>query len=78
MRKTYAYNSIIFGVLIGLLVYAKANIALGIVAGLAVSIVGFVLIRFIEDALDCAGDAVSNRISEKRVKKNEDNEDKEA
>lgn len=81
MRKTYAYNSIIFGVLIGLLVYSKTNIVLGVIAGLAVSIVGFVLIKFIEDALyhasDAVGDAVSNKISEKRAEKNAQNESKE-
>lgn len=77
MRKTYAYNSIIFGFLIGLLVYAKANLVLAVLAGLAVSIIGFVLIRAIENAMDRAGDAiidaVGKKVNEKRDEKNKQN-----
>lgn len=74
MRKTYAYNSIIFGFLIGLLVYAKSNLVLAVLAGLAVSIVGFIIIRGIENAMYRAGDAlidaVGEKINEKREEKN--------
>ncbi len=55
MRRTYAYNSILFGILIGMLVGVSTdNAALAVLAGLGVSIVGFIAIRLIENAL-CAG-----------------------
>ena len=48
MRKTYAYNSIIVGVLVGLLAWVSTeNVVLGILACVGVSIVGFVIIRII-------------------------------
>lgn len=78
MRKTYAYNSIIFGFLIGLLVYGvKESLVLAVLVGLAVSIVGFVLIRAIENAMDRAGDviidAVGKKVDEKRKEKKKQN-----
>lgn len=52
-RKTYAYNSIIIGVLIGILVYVSAESAvLGILAGLGVAVAGFIVIRLLENAVD--------------------------
>ena len=49
MRKTYAYNSIIFGVLLGILVYCTTeSIALTVLTGIGVSVVGFFLILFYE------------------------------
>ena len=52
MRKTYAYNSIIIGFLVGLLVAVKTeNIVLAILAGLGVAVVGFVLIRLLEKGI---------------------------
>ena len=52
MRKTYAYNSIIIGVLIGLLAWASTeNVVLGVLACVGVSIIGFVIIRLIEQAI---------------------------
>ena len=49
MRKTYAYNSIIIGALLGITVGASTkNVVLGIVVGLAVSVVGFIIIKLIE------------------------------
>ena len=52
MRKTYAYNSIIIGVLVGLLAWVSTeNVVLGILACVGVSIVGFVIIRIIEKAI---------------------------
>lgn len=45
MRKTYAYNSIIFGFLFGLLVgMTTKSVVLGILTGLGVSVVGFIVI----------------------------------
>ena len=52
MRRTYAYNSITIGTLVGILVVVSTeNLALGIIALLAVSVVGFIVIRLIENAL---------------------------
>ena len=57
MRKTYAYNSIIIGVLVGLLVgLSTENVVLGVLACVGISIVGFVVIKFIENALGAAID----------------------
>ena len=75
MRKTYAYNSIIIGVLLGLLVYVSTeNVILAIATCLAASVVGFIIIRLIENALykgvDKAADAVS-----KVWQKHKDNKD---
>lgn len=78
MRKTYAYNSIIIGVLVGLLVGASTeNIVLAILALLGVSIVGFVVIRLIENLIsnlidkgvDAAGKAYRNHKARKEEEK---------
>lgn len=73
MRKTYAPNAIIIGILIGLLVALKVNMVLGVIAGLAVSILGWVLIRAFENALyragDAAEDAIRKKLDEKKNKK---------
>lgn len=76
MRKTYAYNSVVIGILLGMLVYAStSNVVLAILTCLGVSIVGFVIIRVIENAIDKgidkAGDAISNAV--KKHKENKDN-----
>lgn len=78
MRKTYAYNSIIFGALLGMLVYVSADsIALGIVTCVAVSVVGFIIIRLIENAInkgvDKAVDSVSNAYRKHKAKKDSAN-----
>ncbi|MBO4848620.1 MAG: hypothetical protein J5586_05660 [Clostridia bacterium] len=75
MGKTYAYNSIIIGFLVGLLVWAKSQkIALGIIVFIAVSVVGFIIIRFLEKALskgvNAAADAASKAYENHRQKKN--------
>ncbi|MBR3460132.1 MAG: hypothetical protein IKH21_04970 [Clostridia bacterium] len=81
MRKTYAYNSIIIGFLVGLLVYASTSqkmgsttpILLGILAWIAVSIVGFIIIRAIEKAIgagiDKAADAAAKAYQERKQRK---------
>lgn len=73
MRKTYAPNAIIIGVLIGLLVALKVNMVLGVIAGLAVSILGWVLIRAFENTLyragDAAEDAIRKKLDERKNKK---------
>ena len=74
MRKTYAHNSIIIGVLVGLLVWVSTeNVALGILACVGVSIVGFVIIRFIEKAIgkgvDTAVDAATKAYKKRKEKR---------
>ncbi len=65
--KTYAYNSTIIGVFVGMLVWASTeNVALAILALIGVSAVGFVVIRVIEKAIgkgvDAAADAAAKAI----------------
>ena len=65
MRKTYAYNSITIGILLGILVWISANSAiLGILTGLAVSVVGFFIIRMLENAVNKGVDKVSEKVSD--------------
>ena len=65
MRKTYAYNSIIFGILLGLLVYVSSkSAALGILTLIGVSVLGFIIIRFIENAISKGVDKAADKISE--------------
>lgn len=72
MRVTYAYNSIIFGVLLGVLVYAATkSIILGVVVGIAVTVVGFIIIRAIENALYKAANKTYDRISEAHQRRKE-------
>ena len=80
MRKTYAYNSIIIGVLVGLLVgVSTENIVLAILALLGISIVGFVVIRFLEKLLwkalnkgvDAATDAAGKAYRNYKARKDE-------
>ena len=62
MRKTYAYNSIIIGVLLGMLVGIKAGTALGIVVGIVVTVAGFFIIKAIENVLYKGADAATQAI----------------
>ena len=60
MRKTYAYNSIIIGVLVGLLAWVSTeNVVLGILACVGVSVVGFVIEKAIGKGIDAATDAAA-------------------
>ena len=62
MRKTYAHNSIIIGFLVGLLVALQTeSIVLGALSCIAVSVVGFILIRLLENAVDKGVDAVADK-----------------
>ena len=76
MRRTYAYKSIIIGFLVGLLIAVSSeNIVLAVVVGLAISVVGFIVIRFLENALskgidkavDKASDAYRRRKEQKAI-----------
>lgn len=76
MRKTYAYNSIIIGVLVALLVYVSTeSVALGILTLLGVSVVGFIVIRLIENAIGAgvnkAADAASKAWQNRKQNKNQ-------
>ncbi|MBO4562718.1 MAG: hypothetical protein J5772_03815 [Clostridia bacterium] len=78
MGKTYAYNSIIIGFLVGLLVWVSTQkLVLGILAFIGVSIVGFIVIRLIEKAIgkgvDAAADAASRAYEKRRQQKNGEN-----
>ncbi len=76
MRRTYAYNSIIIGFLLGLLVWLKSEkLILGILVLIAVSVVGFIIIRAIEKAIskgvDAGVDAAARAIQKRREQKQE-------
>lgn len=70
MRKTYAYNSIIFGLGLGIIVGIKAGTAIGIVVGIVVTVAGFFIIKAIENVLykgaDVATQAVKKAIDNKK------------
>lgn len=77
MGKTYAYNSIIIGVLVGLLAWASTeNVVLGILACVGVSIIGFVIIRIIEKAIGKGVDAAADAAAKAYRKHKEQNGDK--
>ena len=77
MRKTYAYNSIIIGVLVGILAWASTeNVVLGILACVGVSVVGFVIIRVIEKAIGKGIDAATDAAAKAYQKHKEQNGDK--
>lgn len=70
MRKTYAYNSIIIAFLLALVIYVSTeSTVLAIAAFFGIAIVGFVIIRALENALsrgidkavDKAADAIQRR-----------------
>lgn len=66
MRKTYAYNGIIFGVLIGILLWASTeNEVLGIVGAVVGSIVCFLIIRGIENLIYSGVNKASSAITRK-------------
>lgn len=73
MRRTSAPNAIIIGFLVGILVAAKVNVILGVLAGLGVSVLGWVLIKSLERAAEHAGnavdDAIRRKIDERKNKK---------
>ena len=65
MRKTYAYNSIIIGVLLAMLAYASTNsAAIAVLTGLAVSVIGFIAIRLIENGISRGVDKAADKITE--------------
>lgn len=65
MRRTYAPNAIIIGILVGAIVALKVNMVLGVLAGAAVSVLGWVLITAFERTVYHAGDALEDAIRKK-------------
>ena len=71
MRKTYAYNSIIIGVLLAVVVLASTeNTVLAVITLLGVSILGFVIIRALENAMYKGADKAAEAIKRKIDKRN--------
>jgi len=65
MRKTYAYNSIIIGFLVGMLVGVSSDsVVLAVLAGLGVAIVGFIVIRVIENAIDAGVNKAADKVKD--------------
>lgn len=65
MRKTYAYNSIFIGFLVGMLVGVSSDsVVLAVLAGLGVAIVGFIVIRVIENAIDAGVDKAAGKVKD--------------
>ena len=65
MRKTYAYNSIIIGVLVGMLVGVSSDsVVLAVLAGLGVAVVGFIVIRLIENAINAGADKLADKATD--------------
>lgn len=65
MRKTYAYNSIIIGFLVGMLVGVSSDsVVLAVLAGLGVAVVGFIVIRLIENAINAGADKLADKATD--------------
>ena len=74
MKKTYAYNSVIIGVVLGILVWATTeNMVLGILACFAVSVVGFIAIRFLENLVSKGAEKAYDT-AKKAYKKHQNNQ----
>ena len=71
MKKTYAPNSIIIGFLIGMLVWATVDPVLGVVAGIGVSVVGWIAIRMLEKLIDKGVNAAETAITNAAGKRKE-------
>ena len=73
MHTTYAPTAILFGIIIGFVVAVQVNVVLGVLAGLGISVGGWIAIQAIEKALyrtlQSGMDAVTRKISEKSQKK---------
>lgn len=66
MRKTYAYNGITIGILLGLMAgLAANNMVIGVIAMIGLSVLAFAAIRLLENAVDAGVDKASDAISRK-------------
>lgn len=66
MRRTYAPNAIIVGGLLGLLVYLKTGAGAGITVGIIATVIIWIVIRAIENAVQKGADAIDNAIKRNR------------
>lgn len=69
MRKTYAYNGIIFGVMLGILAGAATeNEVIGVIAAIVGSVVCFLIIRGLENlvnkGINKAGETITKKLDE--------------
>ncbi len=74
MRRTYAYNSIYFGLLFGAAIGAVTNsVVLGIVSGIIITVIFFMLIRAMENAISKKTDkfvsTITRKLDEKHLNK---------
>ncbi|MCR4702964.1 MAG: hypothetical protein K5665_04775 [Saccharofermentans sp.] len=74
MRKTYAYNGITLGILFGIAAWAAtSNGAVGIAVAVAGSVICFIVIRAIENAIykgaEKAGEAITRKLDESHKNK---------
>ena len=73
MRRTYAYNSIYFGLLFGAAIGAVTkSVVLGIVSGIIITVIFFMLIRAMENAISKKTDkfvsSITRKLDEKHLK----------
>ena len=74
MRRTYAYNSIYFGLLFGAAIGVMTNsVALGIISGIIITVIFFMLIRAMENAISKKTDkfvsSITRKLDEKHLNK---------
>ena len=74
MRRTYAYNSIYFGLLFGAAIgVVTKSVVLGIVSGIIITVILFMLIRVIENAISKKTDklvsSITRKLDEKHLNK---------
>ena len=72
MRKTYAYNSIVIGVLVGIIVFlSTGSVVLTALAALGISVVGFIMIRGLEKLLEKGVDKATEKIGKAHERRKE-------
>ncbi len=72
MRRTWAYNGIVIGFLIGFWVWAVTqSTGLAVVAGIVVSAVAFLVIRFLENLIYAGAEKAGEKIREAYEKRKE-------
>lgn len=71
MRKTYAYNGITLGIVLGLFVgVATGSGVLAVIAMIVLSVLCFAGIRLLENAVDAGVDKAANAIKNKYNERN--------
>lgn len=79
MRKTYAYNGITIGIILGIAAWAvSSNLVVGVIAAIVASVVCFLIIRGIENLLykgaEKAGEAINRKLDEAHMNKTRENQ----